>query len=200
MLTSICLTPELPRTLRSICPIPSPYPREPVGSPSRLGKISTQMVSGSGTIGLFNQTQALPGKTRATATARAAPVGTERTPACPTKYGPTRFSKSLAFLREIRRVQRRLRHNPVTAGPRVLTCQVPASAWLASTSTQSFTRWGGAAWMESATISRTRLNIGNRLYLLCGRVGRRSDHSYCPCVSLQSGHRCHREHRCSMAG
>src|SRR5438552_15014408 len=55
----------------------------------------------------------------------------------PDQVWPDQVFQIFGFLREIRRVQRRLRHNPVTAGPRVLTCQVPASAWLASTSTQS---------------------------------------------------------------
>jgi hypothetical protein len=58
-----------------------------------------QTVSGSGTIELFNQTLALSGKTRATATARAALAGTERTPVCPTRYCPVRCSKSSASLK-----------------------------------------------------------------------------------------------------
>ena len=53
----------------------------------------------SGTTGLFKGTRALPGRTRATVTAPAASLGTVRTPACQTRYGPTRCSKSSASLR-----------------------------------------------------------------------------------------------------
>ena len=70
-------------------------------------KISIQTVNGSGTTGLFKGTRALPGRTRATVTAPAASLGTERTPACPTRYGPTRCSKSSGFA-EGPRLRRRL--------------------------------------------------------------------------------------------
>ena len=89
---------------------PSPSLREPIGSRCKPGRISIQMVSGSGTTGPFKRTRALPGKTRVTATGPAASLGTERTPACPTRYGPTRFSKSSALLRALRLLQLQHRH------------------------------------------------------------------------------------------
>ena len=55
------------------------------------------MVSGSGTIGLFKRTLALSGKTRAMATAPAASLGTGKTPACPTRYGPDQVFQILGF-------------------------------------------------------------------------------------------------------
>jgi hypothetical protein len=65
------------------------------------------MVNGSGTTVRSNQMLALPGKTRATATAPAASPGTEKMSACPIKYGPTRFSKSLVSLRVTHHPRRR---------------------------------------------------------------------------------------------
>ena len=91
--------------------------REPTGSPSKPGRISIQTVSGSGTIGLFKRTRGPSGKTRATATAPAASHGTERTRACPTKYGPTRFFKSSASLRALRLLQLPRRHRALVQRP-----------------------------------------------------------------------------------
>jgi hypothetical protein len=87
--------------------------RGPIGFRCRLCRISIQTVSGSGTIGLFKRMRALSGKTRAMATALAASLGTEKTPVCPTRYGPTRFFKSSASLR----AQRPLRLPPHHRAP-----------------------------------------------------------------------------------